>query len=549
VFNDVTTNKNLKMKLLKTITQLIAVLLLGIAGGGAATINVTGDITGNTTWTSNNTYLLQTIVYVQSNAVLSIEPGTVIKGATNATTLIARDGVPNLVSALWVARGGKLYATGTVDHPIIMTYEGDNVNSGTDVPFNLSGQWGGVVLCGNGQINSAQFAAGEAANPKYERFEGTTTDGTGSAHLFGGNNDNDNSGIMRYVSIRYPGNVFAPNRELNGLTMAAVGKGTTIEYIEVLNSSDDAFEWWGGCVNTRYLVAAFCEDDDFDTDQGYRGTNQFWFGIKPPWNGTIDSRGFETDGDLNQTSYPGNNALPLSSWAAYNVTLIGRGTNASGFGGGVGWNPRDEARPNVFNSILTDFAAGIQIDADDTNEFNIGASDIRNSILHVGAGLTGATAASMAFVLSDPARANSLQDAQLGGISYTNNGALDPRPQPGSPALSGALPGAPTPVTYRGAFGPSDAWADGWTGLSTLGYLSPASACPAPTLTIVRNGGNIDISFQTQTGCSYQLESADSLAIGSTSWDNDGASFAGSGSTVTLTRPATGVKFYRVVTQ
>jgi hypothetical protein len=539
------------MKLKRIITQIIAAGLLGSVVANAATVNVTNDITGTATWTSNNTYILQTIVYVHSNAVLSIEPGTVIKGATNVNTLIFREGIPNLVSGLWVTRGGKLYATGTVDHPIIMTYEGDDVNNPNDVPFNTSGQWGGVVLCGNGRINSAQFAAGEAASPKYERFEGTTTNGVNDAHFFGGDNDNDNSGILRYISIRYPGNVFAPARELNGLTMAAVGKGTTIEYIEVLNSSDDGFEWWGGCVNTRYLIAAFCEDDDFDTDQGYRGTNQFWFGIKPPWNGSSDSRGFETDGDLNQTGYPANNATPLSSWAVYNATLIGRGTNAAGFGGGAGWNARDEARPNVYNTILTDFASGILIDTDDTNEFNTGASDIRNSILHVGVGLSGATAASMGFVLSDVNRSNSLQNAQLGGISYTNNGALDPRPQPGSPALNNVLtpPAGLAAVNYRGAFAPNDTWADGWTALSSLGYLSPASACSQPTLTIVRNGGNVDISYQSQTGCNYQLQSTDTLSTGPGSWGNEGSSVSGTGSTITATRTVSGIRFYRVVTQ
>ena len=536
------------MKLNKIRHLLAASFFAFVAFARAATIDITTDIAGDVTWTSNNTYVLQTIVYVRSNAVLSIEPGTVIKGATNINTLIARDGVPNLVSALWVARGGRLYATGTVDHPILFTYEGDDVNSSTDVPYNMSGQWGGVVLCGRATINSAQFAAGEAANPKYERFEGTTTEGQGNAHYFGGDDDEDNSGILRYVSIRYPGNVFAPNRELNGLTMAAVGRATTIEYVEVLNSSDDAFEWWGGTVSTRYLVAAFCEDDDFDTDQGYRGTNQFWFGIKPPWNGSSDSRGFETDGDLNQTGYPGNNATPHSSWRVYNATLIGRGTNAAGFGGGVGWNARDEARPNVYNSILTDFASGLLIDTDGTNEFSDGVADLRHSILHVGTGLSGATANAMDF-LFDTERTNTLENPMLGGISYTNNLGLDPRPLPGSPALRDVLPPAAglLAVNYRGAFGPNDTWADGWTALSTTDVLRVAST-PAPVLTLGWSGTEIEISFPTASGASYQLQSTESLQ--SQTWANEGDPTSGSGSSVSLKRPVgNGARFFRVVTQ
>ena len=143
----VTTRLNQPTMKPNTIRRVLAALfLMGGISAHTATVNVTTDVTGDVTWTSNNTYILQTIVYVRSNAVLSIEPGTVIKGATNINTLVARDGVPNLVAALWVARGGRLYATGTVDHPIIFTYEGDDVNSTTDVPYNMSGQWGGVVL-------------------------------------------------------------------------------------------------------------------------------------------------------------------------------------------------------------------------------------------------------------------------------------------------------------------------------------------------------------------------------------------------------------------
>lgn len=542
------------MKLKGIIPGIVGAALLGCGLAHGANVNVTADVTGNVTWTSNNTYILQTIVYVHSNAVLTIEPGTVIKGATNINTLVARDGVPNLVSALWVARGGRLNAAGTVEQPIIMTFEGDDLASTTDIPFNTSGQWGGVVLCGRAQINSAQFAAGEAASPKYERFEGTTTEGQNTAHYFGGNDDNDNSGVLRYVSIRYPGNVFAPARELNGLTMAGVGRGTTIEYIEVLNSSDDGFEWWGGTVNTRYLVAAFCEDDDFDTDQGYRGTNQFWFGIKPPWNGSSDSRAFETDGDLNQTGYPGNNASPQSSWVVYNATLVGRGTNAAGFGGGVGWNARDEARPNVYNAILTDFASGVLIDTDGTNEFATGVADLRNSILHVGTAQSGATAAAMGFLLSDVNRSNSVQNAQLTGISYTNNAGLDPRPQPGSPALNNVLgvPPGLQPVNYRGAFSADSLWTAGWTGLEKLGYMPQfAPICPQPALTIVRNGSDVEISFDAQSGCTYQLESTGSLSTNPVDWDNDGAAVSGNGGRRTLNRvlAAPGNRFFRVVTQ
>ena len=448
-------------------TAIALAALVAASSAGAANITLTNDVTANTTWYASNQYVLQTVIYVKTNVTLTIEPGTVIKAAT--TGLVQRTGIPNLVAALWVTRGGKLNAIGTAERPIIFTFAGDDVNNPNDVPFDLSGQWGGIVLCGRALINSAVDIAGNVANPKFEIFEGTTENGFGD-HVFGGNDDNDSSGTLRYVSIRYPGTVFAANRELNGLTMGAVGRGTDISYVEVFHSSDDAFEWWGGNVNTHHLVAAFCEDDDFDTDQGYRGTNQFWFGIKPPWNGSTDSRGFETDGDLNQSA---SGEAPKSQWVVHNATLIGRGKSVTGFGGGVAWNARDEAAPNVFNSVFADFATGVLIDNDGIAEFLSGQADLRNSVFDVTAGPSAAnTNANGLF--NDAARMNTIVPALLGGISYTNNQGLNPRPQPGSPALGNVAPqGAGlTPTTYRGAFSTYDHWADGWTALAQMGHLN-----------------------------------------------------------------------------
>ena len=472
---------------------------------------MTNDITADTTWQGTNTYLLQTVVYVRNNATLTIEPGTVIKGGTNAANLLARDGIPNLISGLWVTRGAKLMAEGTAAQPIIFTFEADDVNDPNDVPYNLSGQWGGIVLCGRAQLNTANSAEGNAATPKYEQFEGTTSAGLDQAHLFGGADDADNSGVLRYVSIRYPGNVFAPARELNGLTMGAVGSGTTIEYVEVLNSSDDGFEWWGGTVNTKHLIAAFCEDDDFDTDQGYRGTNQFWFGIKPPWQGSSDSRGFETDGDLNQGTA---GELPKSQWVVHNATLIGRGKSETGFGGGVGWNARDEAAPGVWNSIFAEFAVGVLIDNDAVAEFDSGLATLRNTILDVTIGPSGAnTNAQQLF--ADATRMNTVGAALLGGISYTNNAGLDPRPLTNSPALADVAPqGTGLAVTtYRGAFAPYDNWADGWSAVSKMGVLSEAVQPPSPALElrVAVSASKIQITFPTVAGITYEVQASTDL--------------------------------------
>ncbi len=527
--------------------QLSASALLLSGPAKAETVDVTTDVTADSTWYATNTYVLRTVVYVDNGATLTIEPGTVVKGGTNSATLIPRQDIPNLVSALWVTRGAKLMAVGTAQKPIIFTYEGDDVNDANDVPFNTSGQWGGVVLMGKATLNSAKDSAGNVATPIYDQFEGTTGPGTNNANLFGGTNDTDNSGTMRYVSIRYPGNTFAPNSELNGLTLAALGNGTDISYVEILNSSDDAFEWWGGVVNTHHLVAAFCEDDDFDTDQGYRGTNQFWFGIKPMWAGSSDSRGMETDGDLNQGA---SGEQPKSQWYVSNVTLIGRGQGDTGFGGGVGWNSRDEAAPNVVNALFSDFAVGIKIDVDGTNEFFTGQANLTSSVFNVGKATNDANAA---YLITDAARRNVVQDPMLGGVAYTNDAAgLDPRPRTGSAALTGGatVPVGLVQVAYRGAFsGPADNWVDGWTAPSKLGFLKAATVpAMAPTLSFSLNGANAVLRFATQTGVTYQLLSKENI---DTAWSNLGSPVGGTGAQVEVPTSfnAAGNLFIQVLVQ
>jgi len=536
------------MKLISTVSRLTAALLLTTAASHGALEVVTNDIAPNTTvtWYATNEYRLDTIVYVQTNATLIIEPGTVIKGGTNVT--ISKPGIPNLVSALWVTRGAKLYATGTVSSPIIFTMEGDDVNDPDDIPPTMTGQWGGIILMGRAVINSAFDVAGNSANPVTDVYEGVTSEGPNAEHRFGGSDYNDSSGALRYVSIRHTGRQFALDKELNSLTMGGVGRGTLIEFVESFASSDDAFEWWGGTVNTKYLVAAFCEDDDFDTDQGYRGTNQFWFGIKPPWQGSVDSRGFETDGDSSQTIL--GDRQPFSQWSVYNATLIGRSKANTSFGGGRGWNARDEAAPNVFNSVFAEFNTGLLLDTDGLYHWTNATvlASARNNVWDV---TTASANAGGEFVFTNASFSNTVQAAGLGGISYTNDVAgLNPRPQPGSPLLTNVLAGAPNSTTYRGAFAPNDNWADGWTALSIEGYLAAGAAVPNPPILAVSPvSGNLQILYATQNGFSYQLQSATNLT-GQIFWANEGAAQPGNGGTLTNTVPTTGAQqFFRVLSQ
>ncbi|MCB1129163.1 MAG: hypothetical protein KDM81_21875, partial [Verrucomicrobiae bacterium] len=244
-------------------------------------------------------------------------------------------------------------------------------------------------------------------------------------------------------------------------------------HLEVFAGSDDGIEWWGGTVHGDHLVAAFCEDDDFDTDQGYRGVNQFLLGVKPPWAGTADSRGFETDGDLNQSE---QGEEPISQWYGYNATMIGRGKEETSSSLGVAWNVRDETAPNVVNSIFAAWDKGLKLDSDGLYHFETEppSARIANNVWDV---TTGATSTDGEFIFTTAEFLNTIEDAMLGGISYAADQGLDPRPQAGSPAFENVVAGAPVAVDYRGAFsGPSDNWADGWTALSQLGYLKPAEA-------------------------------------------------------------------------
>ncbi|MGM0377835.1 MAG: hypothetical protein ACQEQ0_13770, partial [Bacteroidota bacterium] len=212
-----------------------------------------GGGTGTTTWTADKEYLLDGHVFVNDGQTLTIEPGTVIRANT---------GQGENASALIVARGGKLVAEGTPEDPIIFTVEGDDL--GGAVPIEANGLWGGVIILGNAPVNTAN---GE------NMIEGIPDDEPRG--VYGGDNKSDNSGIIKYVSVRHGGTRLGQGDEINGLTLGGVGNGTTLEYVEVISNRDDGFEFFGGTVNGRYLLSAFCGDDAFDFDLGYRGKCQF----------------------------------------------------------------------------------------------------------------------------------------------------------------------------------------------------------------------------------------------------------------------------------
>lgn len=291
-----------------------------------------GEITGTETWTANKIYRLNGFVRVANGGKLYIEPGTLIIGDRQSK------------GTLIVQMGGQIFAEGTAEHPIVMTSE--------NAPgFREPGDWGGLVICGRAPNNIT------ASTGQPVELEG----GYGGFH--GGNLPNDNSGVIRYVRIEYAGIPINPNEEVNSLTLGSVGSGTTIEYVMASYGLDDAFEWFGGTVNAKYLVANRNLDDDFDVDLGYSGKVQFAVSVRgAALADQSGSNGFEVDNNGS-----GSAAEPFTSGVFANVSLIGPKKDrerAISLQFQHAAQLRRNSRISIYNSYMTGFPNGLYIDDD-----------------------------------------------------------------------------------------------------------------------------------------------------------------------------------------
>lgn len=462
--------------------------------GQRENVVVSGEITQDTTWTADKNYLLSTPIFVTGGATLTIEPGTYV--------LCQNDGVD--FGSLVITRGSKINASGTADEPIVFTalleaeaqfgvdFDGDsninqvplNPNAPTD-PTSASGNggfWGGVILLGNAPINfyNGENNVGEAA---IEGFPG------GAENLkYGGTDADDDSGVLRYVSIQFGGYEFETDNEINGLTLGGVGRGTTIEYVEVVANTDDGFEFFGGTVNTSHLVSAFNLDEAFDVDQGHSGVHQFLYahqGVNSDNGSELDS----TDG-VSGSGY-NENSEPKATAQFYNATYLGGGADA-GSGNDV-FRMKDGFAGQFHNSIFHDFGGNL-VRVDDSST----VAEITSGALRVNHSTWGAFAADSAAHGSDQAlieAANAViagtgnsapgVDPGLRGVSYgaagERDGLTDPRPLLNSAVWSqngASLTEVPAPleaVPYRGAFGQEN-WMEGWTYLSQRSIIG---SCPA----------------------------------------------------------------------
>ena len=466
------------------ITQLtLAILLLfPFAAMAQSQVTVSGNITENTTWSADNEYILDGVVFVTGGADLTIEPGTVIK---------AEDGEDLNASALVVTREGRIFAEGTRQNPIIFT---SVLDTGLAMGKNNTGLWGGVVILGSAPTNNPSDKAVEGINEIADPI---------SLAQYGGDDPQDTSGVFRYVSIRHTGmNIgSSAGNEIQGLTMGGVGAGTTIEYVESFDSADDGFEWFGGTVNTRYLVSAFVEDDGFDTDEGFRGKNQFWFAIQD-----TDQAGHMAEQDGSSTD--AEDTRPFGYPQIANATYIGTG-NYDNIDNTPEGDPeesillRDNTGVAYYNSVFADdfkypflvaedvegnseFDTRARLEADSVNFKNsVFANSLANGSFSALSEL-GGDAGYVNDMLSDPDNANMVADPMFKGISRTANGELDPRPD-NDEVLTGAMQFGSEEeffenTDYRGAFGDSN-WLTGWTALSSLGFT-------ASTGTPIQDEGN-----------------------------------------------------------
>ena len=404
-----------------------------------------GNITADRTISAANKNFLKGFVYVKSGATLTIEAGSVIKGISVASGERA--------ASLIIEPGAKIIAEGTVDKPIVFT-------SDKEPGKRVTGDWGGLIICGNARVNRTN-------QPTIEGGPGTHYGNTTSDEFNG-----ESSGKLKYVRIEFAGYPLEPDKEINGLTFGGVGSGTEVEFVQVSYSNDDSYEWFGGTVNAKHLIAYKGWDDDFDTDYGYTGKLQFLLSVRDKdIADTSDSNGFESDGSTN---------TPVNKPVFSNVTLIGpfygkvsdrtqaeveakTADAANGAKGGkyqAAMHLRRNSSLNVYNSVFTGWPYGLRA-TDKKGQANDGIA-IENVIF---AGMW------KNFYEDEKVSENFFNRAGNNTV-LENTRQIIAKDGDYSSVVADAVKGADfskladsffEKVTYKGAFDGTNDWTEGWT--------------------------------------------------------------------------------------
>ncbi|MDZ4838446.1 MAG: T9SS type A sorting domain-containing protein [Bacteroidota bacterium] len=481
---------------------------LSVIGSRTAKFNY---ITKDKTFYRDSVYMITGITTVKGNATLTIEAGTLIVGDTAA----------NQRGVLIISREGKINAVGKVDDPIIFT-------SLKAKGKRQIGDWGGIIIFGKAPFNQApgtKYEGGVLEDPS------SPTD-----QQWGGSEANHNSGSLAYARIEFAGFPFAPNREVNSLTMGGVGNGTRIDHIQVSYGGDDSYEWFGGTNNLKYLIAYNGVDDDFDVDFGYSGKVQFGVAIRNPnIADASQSNGFEVDNDGT-----GTGATPFTSGVFSNITMVGPMQNSStpinSLFGRAGHLRRNNSL-RIFNSLFMGWRTGVQIDgtgaAAQANAPGglIFANNITQSYPAAGKmntyfdtiGVRGTLNPMTYFAANNNTKIDEVADAGL--TDPFNASKPNVTPKSNSPLASGGLftnnlltDAFFTSVTYRGAVDPNRNWFnEKWVNFDPINteykegkartFVNiTAIARPVTEVSIYPNPAANQTTFQFSTDVTKQLD-------------------------------------------
>jgi len=430
---------------------------------GPQTIVLNDPITEDMTFEADNTYILPRLqyVFVEPGATLTIEPGAEIRGQQG--------------SVLVVTRGAKIEAVGTVEDPIVFT---SDQAAGSKTP----GYWGGVLILGAAPINVNTLSNPTSLEATFEAFTSAIPEG-----FFGGDEENDDSGTLKYVRIEFGGFNFVSDREFNNLTLCGVGSGTEIDFVQLHAGNDDGIELFGGTVDVKHIVSSQNRDDGFDTDNGWVGRGQFIIVQNVLPDGSREaSNGYESDNHAVSASYI---ADPRTLPTIYNVSILGNAayTGGSSFATVL----RRGTGGHYYNHVITGFPNGIELrDSATNNQVTAGNLHIQSSIFFNNDAANDADnwpapPTCTPMPCTPPADFDE-EGIFMGEVGHTgvawNNQEVDPGLDPDSfdaeapvfalPNNSAALTGGATPpsaggffdtaATFIGAFGATD-WTTGWT--------------------------------------------------------------------------------------